>query len=158
MKIIYMHHAERNISEYHNDPDKRQVEDITEKGIQEAQLIAEKLKGTKVTAIYTSPYIRCLHTAEIVNSHLQAPIYKEERFNEKKKDEEWKDLLTRNMEAIDDIVNKYNEDDTIICVTSGVNVSAFICYFYNIPVSNEVPWSQGANCSLINFYTNSNVD
>ena len=37
--------------------------------------------------------------------------------------EEWETLLKRNMEAIDDIVKKYNDDDTIICVTSGVNFS-----------------------------------
>ena len=41
---------------------------------------------------------------------------------------EWEDLLKRNMEAIDYIVNKYNEEDNIICITSGVNFSAFVCY------------------------------
>lgn len=36
MKIIYMHHAERNISENCNDSELRQLEDITYIGVQEA--------------------------------------------------------------------------------------------------------------------------
>ena len=67
------------------------------------------------------------------------------------KNEEWKHLLKRNMEAIDDIVKTYKDDDTIICVTSGVNVSAFICYFYKIEPSNETPWSQAAGLSPMIF-------
>ncbi len=42
VKIIYMHHAERNITENHNDPRLRQLEDITEIGIKEASLLAER--------------------------------------------------------------------------------------------------------------------
>ena len=154
MKIIYMHHAERNITDNHNNPEYRQLEDITKNGIKEAELIAEKFKNSKITAIYTSPYLRCKHTAEIINKYLNVTIIEEERFNEMKRHEEWKDLLKRNMDAIDYIVNKHDEEDNIICVTSGVNFSAFVCYFYNLEPSNEIPWSQGVTCSPINFYVN----
>ena len=65
--------------------------------------------------------------------------------------EEWKNLLKRNIEAIDDIVKTYNDDDTIICVTSGVNFSAFVCYFYNIEPTNDTPWSQAGDISPIIF-------
>ena len=60
-------------------------------------------------------------------------------------------MLKRNIEAIDDIVNKYPNDSVIICVTSGVNISAFICYTYKITPSNDVPWSQAADLSLVIF-------
>lgn len=153
MRIIYMHHAERKIGENHHDPKLKQLDDITENGVKEAELIAERLKenNPNVKAIYTSPYLRCRHTAEIVNKYLNVPIIDDERFNEINKGEKWKEVLKRNMQAIDDIVNKHDNDDTIICVTSGVNLSAFICYFYHIRPSNKVPWTQAFNMSPINF-------
>lgn len=151
MKIIYMHHAERIISKNHQDEQLRQLEDITELGRKEAELLSKKIKNQNITAIVTSPYIRCKHTAEIINKYHKAPIIEDERFNEMSKDEKWEDLLKRNIEAIDNIVNTYNDNDTIICITSGVNLSAFICYFYDIKPSNNVPWIQAASISPINF-------
>ena len=44
MKIIYMHHAERNIGNNHNNPELRQLEDITDIGIQEAELLSKRLE------------------------------------------------------------------------------------------------------------------
>ncbi len=158
MKIIYMHHAERDIGEKHFDPILRQEEDITELGIKCADLIAERTKSKKFTAIYTSPYLRCKHTAEIINKYHNVSIIEDKRFNEKEMDEPWEDLLKRNMEAIDDIVKKYDDDDLVVCLTSGVNISAFICYFYGIKPSNDVPWTQAADISPVVFTTNKDVD
>ena len=151
MKIVYMHHAERNIGKNHNDLKLRQLEDITERGIKEAEILAERIKNQNITAIVTSPYLRCKHTAEIINKYHNSPIVEDERFNEMNYGEEWNDLLKRNIEAIDNIVKSYNDDDTIICVTSGVNFSAFVCYFYNIEPTNDTPWSQAADISPIIF-------
>lgn len=75
MKLIYVHHAERDVS----SNVEKQEQDITEAGMKEASLLAEKLKQLKVTAIYTSPYLRCKHTAEILNQYIQVPIYEEPR-------------------------------------------------------------------------------
>lgn len=54
MQIIYMHHAERDIGENHFDSILRQEEDITELGIKCADLIAERTRSKKFTAI--TPY------------------------------------------------------------------------------------------------------
>lgn len=151
MQIIYLHHAERNITEGHFDPELRQLEDITENGIRETELLAEKYKNKSITAIVTSPYLRCKHTAEILNKYHDVPLIEDDRFNEKEKDEEWQHLLERNMEAINDIFEKFDDDSTIICVTSGVNLSAFICYFYNLKPSNDIPWSQAGSVSPVIF-------
>ncbi len=75
----------------------------------------------------------------------------DERFNEMRLHEEWKHLLERNISAIDDIVKSYNDNDTIICVTSGVNITAFVCYFYHIQPSNDIPWCQAGDISPVNF-------
>ena len=46
MKVIYMHHAERDAKKENiGQPELRKMEDITERGIKEAELISEKLKG-----------------------------------------------------------------------------------------------------------------
>jgi len=151
MKIIYMHHAERNITKNHNDKDLRQLEDITERGIHEAEIVRDRLKDQKIDAIVSSPYLRCMHTAQIINEYHNLEIIEDNRFNEKRLDEEWKTFLERNMAAIDDIYHKFSDDSTIICVTSGVNLSAFVHYFYDIPPSNYAPWCQANGISPVNF-------
>ena len=151
MKIIYMHHAERKSSGRGSDPALWQMEDLTEIGVQEAQLLAQRLKGQKITAIVTSPYLRCRHTAQILNQHLQVPIIEDSRLNEWQPGEGRKALLERNMAAIDDLVRSYQPDDTIICITSGVNVTAFICNFYGIEPTDDVPVCQAADISPLIF-------
>ena len=152
MKIIYMHHAERDmISSAEWGTLERTFDDITDAGKKRAEFLAERLKNEKINAIITSPYLRCKHTAEIMNKYHNLNIIEDDRFNEIQREEEWESLLKRNMEAIDDIVNKYSDDSVIICVTSGVNISAFICYTYKISPSNDVPWSQAADLSPVIF-------
>ena len=55
------------------------------------------------------------------------------------------------MDAIDVIVNKSNNDDIVLCVTSGVNVSAFIFYILGIKASEHNPWIQAGLCSPLYF-------
>lgn len=152
MRLLYVHHADRDRS---NKNVLRQEQDITRSGEIEADLLAEKLKEFKITAIYTSTYLRCKHTAEILNKYLSVPIYDEERFNEMKNGETWKELQERNMQAIDEIVKKHNsDDDFVICISSGVNLSAFIYYFTNQKPSNDNPWIQAVTCTPVLFSTN----
>ncbi len=55
MQIIYVHHAERQITENHYNKELRQTEDITERGIEQAKILAERWKDKKIKAIVTSP-------------------------------------------------------------------------------------------------------
>lgn len=48
--------------------------DLTEKGIEQAQLLTEKLQGKNIEAIYSSPLIRARHTAEVVAAALNVPV------------------------------------------------------------------------------------
>lgn len=148
MKLIYMHHAERDRTKIKD----RQLQDITNRGIKEAELIAEKLgERYDVKAIYTSPYLRCVHTSEIINKYIDVPIIEDSRLNEYDPSESWKDFLNRNMNLLKELDEKYNINDTVICMTSGVNFSAFVCYFYGIEASNDTPMSQAFNISPVNF-------
>ena len=165
MKIIYVHHALR---EKGNPP--TQEDGIQPLGIKDAKTNTEILKGmsqrTKTTyrAIYTSPYYRRAKTAEIINKYMNLPIYEEPRFNEFKnvfeviengknvtKTETWLQCQTRIREAIKDIVEKYDDNDTVICVTSGVNITAFIGLAYKIPANENMPFPWVPSCSPIGF-------
>ena len=156
MQILYVHHADRDRSNKHID---RQLQDITENGIQDANLLAEKLKelNINITAIYTSPYLRCKHTAEIINKYHKTKIIEEPKFNEMNNSETWKEFSLRNMEGIDNIIKKHNENDFIICVSSGVNLSPFIYYFNNIIPTNNSPKIQALTTSPVLFTTNNKV-
>ena len=150
MKLIYVHHAERNI----NENVSKQEQDITENGIKEASLLAEQISKLNIKCIYTSPYLRCVHTSKILNKHLNVSIYEDERLNEWNGKEEFKQFQERNMQCINEIVNKYNNsEDIVICVTSGVNLSSFVCYFANIKADNNNPKVQAINCSPVLFST-----
>lgn len=165
MKIIYIHHALRQKG---NPP--TQNDDIQPLGIRDAENTAELLKimsdnsKSEFKAIYTSPYFRCKKTAEIINKHLNLPIYEEPRFNEFNKvfdviegnktitkTETWSECQIRIREAIKDIVFKYDDNDTVICVTSGVNITAFIGLAYKIPISENMPFPWVPSCSPVGF-------
>lgn len=165
MKIIYVHHALRNLG---NPPS--QDDGILPLGVKDAEVTAKVLKfmldksKSKFKAIYTSPYYRCKKTAEIINKFINLPIYEEPRFNEFNKvfdvvernktitkTETWSECQTRIREAIKEIVFKYEDNDTIICVTSGVNISAFIGLAYKIPISENIPFPLVPSCSPIGF-------
>ena len=151
MKIIYCHHAERAV-------DKRkarsQEDDITDNGFKDAQLVAEMLSNQKITAIYTSNFYRCKKTAQIINTKIEAPIFEEERFNEvgSVEGEDWKDCLTRNIDALNEIMLKYNDDATILCVASGINLSAFVCWNLGLKPTRDIPFMGATNCAPIVFY------
>ena len=148
MKLIYMHHAERDRKKMQD----RQFQDITDRGIKEAELIAEKLgERYDVKAIYTSPYLRCVHTSEIINKYIDVPIIEDSRLNEYDQSESWESFLKRNMDLLKELDNKYGIDDTVICMTSGVNLSAFVCYFYGIEPAEDTPISQAFNISPVIF-------
>ena len=147
MKIIYIHHAERDHS---NKNIPRQEQDITKDGIEEAKLLAKKLPLITPTAIYTSPYKRCVHTADILNENTKTPVILDERLNEwNSGTETFKEFLQRNMDCIDYITKKYNNDDVVLCVTSGVNLSAFMCYFTGVEAAADSPRCQGLTISPV---------
>lgn len=161
MKIIYCHHALRDFG---NPP--TQEDGITSVGKKDAQIVARLLfdaknKGMNIVAIYSSPFRRCMDTAKIINKKLQVEIIEDKRFNEfnKKtsvKDETWIELQNRVREAIKEIVFKYDENDVVVCITSGVNIAPFISLAYNLQSTEETPFIGVPSCSPIVFTINKN--
>lgn len=156
MKIFYVHHALRDTA---NPP--TQEDGLKELGIKDANILADILADGQnhmnIKAIYTSPFYRCKETAKIINKHINAPVIEDERLNEcgsvfyGEKRESWKQCQKRIIAALKDIVFSYNDHDTIICVTSGVNLTGFICAAYKIKPSNKLPYPMVPSCSPIGF-------
>ena len=66
MKIYLVRHGQtnNNIKKLFNTED----EDINEKGIQQAEILREKIKDIDYDIIISSPLLRATHTANIVNA------------------------------------------------------------------------------------------
>lgn len=65
MKIYIVRHGEvphNALKQYNN-----QNEDLTEKGIKQAEELREKIKMINYDIVISSPLIRAKHTAEIIN-------------------------------------------------------------------------------------------
>ncbi len=150
MNIIYCHHAERKITDKPTQQDP-----ITKLGKKDANIVGKTIaKHLKVKAIYTSPYLRCKQTAKIINKYFNAPIIEDARFNEfcsKENQESWTDLQNRIIEALKDIIAKHNDEDTIICVTSGVNIAGFINLQLGLKSSPDMAFLGVISCSPIIF-------
>lgn len=150
MKIIYCHHAQRSWTGSQSDG-------LTDLGQRDAELVAELLKNVqekeKITAIYSSNFYRCMKTAEIINKYINVPIIKEPRFNEVKSvpNETWLDAQLRITEALKDIIKNNNNEDCIVCVTSGVNVISFIGLQLGIEPNKDMPFIGISSCSPMAF-------
>ena len=152
MKIIYVHHGNRK----KGNPS-TQDDDLTEIGYKDCEVVAEILNDDKlkprVKAIYTSPYFRCRKTAEIINKYLNVDIINDDRLNEYvgSSSESWTDVQCRIIDIIDEIVEKYDDDDVVICVTSGVNVAGFIIKSFGLETGQDTPFLWIPSCSPIIF-------
>lgn len=149
MKAIYCHHAQRDCG---NPPS--QENGLTKLGIKDAKLTAELFSQfTNIKAIYTSNFYRCTKTAKLINKIINVPIFEDSRLNEFKsvENETWVDLQKRIISLLDELNKKYNENDKIICVTSGVNVGAFICWGFNLEPSDNTPFIGIDSCSPLIF-------
>ena len=152
MKIIYVHHGNRKMG---NPP--TQDDDMSEFGYKDCELLAGLLNNSDMKknakAIYTSQFFRCKKTAEIINKNLNVPVFEDSRLDEFKSvhGESWTDLQNRVDACIDNILQRYNENDVVICVTSGVNIVSFINRAYNLQSSEDAPFLGVPCCSPIIF-------
>ena len=157
MKIFYVHHAPRDKG---NPPS--QNDGITELGKKDADLVSllmeEGKKYVNIKAIYASPFRRCTETAKIINNKIKVPIFEDARFNEfgSIENESWIDCQKRIIAGIKDIVYKYDDNDCVLCVTSGVNITAFISLAYKFKPSQDLPFPMVINCCPICFEINKN--
>lgn len=175
MRIIYMHHAKKdNFGEENQKPGFRNQENgLSQFGVEEAEFF-RKVYGSKVSfaAIYVGEFKRYRLTADIVNIN-NAPIYIDKRLNESGSDEEFygviinndnrKEIFSRHTRALrerthkflDDIIKKHNNDENILCISSGVNLGEFMSYFYKGEIKGlEISYAVGL-CPVVFQYNKS---
>ena len=150
MKVVYVHHANRQKG---NPPS--QKDGLTEVGLKDCEVTRELLneanKEYKICKIYTSEYFRCTKTCELINKDIKAPVVVDSRLNEKGKEENWVDTQIRLHEFLDEIVEKHKEDDTVVCVTSGINLGAFVAKSLKLKPARNFPMYGVPSCSPIMF-------
>lgn len=152
MKIIYVHHGNRK----KGNPS-TQDDGLTEIGYKDCEVVSELLNDEKLKknlkVIYTSPFFRCRKTAEIINKHINIDIINDDRLNEfgSIDDEDWGQCQERIISLIDEIIDKYNDNDVVICVTSGVNIAGFIVKSFGLCPSLDTPFLGIPSCSPIVF-------
>lgn len=154
MKIIYVHHAHRLKGNPAGPND-----GITKLGVKDAKIVAEIMKiesvkyKTPIKAVYSSPYYRCAKTAKIVNKKLKLPIIFDERINEMGRDygETWVQMQQRMHDFLKEIVQKYDDSEAVIVVTSGVNVVCFFDVASHLKPREDAPTIYVPSCSPLIF-------
>lgn len=97
MRFIIFRHAQSTDNAAHTFSGKRDP-DLTDKGLEEAREIQEKLKSENVTKAFSSDKKRCKETLEIVlKSHPQAKIQIDGRINER----DYGDLTGKNKDDVE---------------------------------------------------------
>ena len=154
MKIIYVHHAHRQKGNPAGPND-----GITKLGVKDAKIVAEIMKiesvkyKTPIKAIYSSPYYRCVKTAKLINKKLKLPLIFDERLNETGRDygETWVQMQERMHAFLKEIVQKYDDSEAVIVVTSGVNVVCFFDVASHLKPREDAPIIFPPSCSPLIF-------
>ena len=137
-------------------------EDINETGIKQAEDLREKINGINYDVVISSPLVRALHTAKIINVH-NKDIITDERLVERKhgslegksvdvtdREEYWNyytDVKYGTEERIPDLCNRVKDfldelktrdcESVLIVAHSGVS-KAFYVYFNGIPKDGKM--------------------
>ncbi len=74
MKLYFARHGEStaNLLRQFSNGDSKHP--LTEKGIEQARELAHSLSTAQIEKIYTSPVLRAVQTAQILNENLKAPV------------------------------------------------------------------------------------
>lgn len=146
MTTLYLvRHCEPN---YHNHDDESR--ELTKKGLQDSKCLVDYFKDKSISAIYSSPYKRCLDTIFETSYSLDIPIIKIDNLKERKIDTVWIDnfnafarkqwedfdfkldngeslhhVQKRFSNAINDIIKK-NANKNCIVSSHGTTISTFI--------------------------------
>ena len=150
--------------------------DINETGIKQAEEASVKLKGIEFDLIICSPLIRAKHTMEIINVNHYPVIY-DKRIMERdcgeftgksfdsldrklywnyydntqyEKAESVKSVFKRVYEFLDEIREKYKDQNILIVTHSGIT-RAIECYFNGIPSDGNLYAIGAKNCEVRSY-------
>ncbi len=74
MKLYFLRHGESEANLLHEFSNRGFKHGLTERGFQQADELAQNLRGIPFLKIYSSPLKRAIQTAEILGEHLEIPF------------------------------------------------------------------------------------
>lgn len=160
MKIIFVHHAHRK-----KDKTGKQLDKVTNIGKQDIKTTAKIMKagkqqGINFKAVFCAPTKRHIDTAKAIGKRVSAPVFTDNALNEKQSTENWLKTQVRVRNFIGEILHTYKPEDAVVCVTSGVNVVAFLQIIFKLKPSPDAPFIGVPSCSPLVFDidNNTNID
>jgi phosphoserine phosphatase len=110
MNVYFVRHGESvgNLKDRHQGGDVP----LSEKGIKQAKLLADRLKAVDVDIIYASPYLRAKETAKIIATKLGLEIEYWDKIVERKRPSEIEGLRWDNPKA--STINKLTRENQVI--------------------------------------------
>lgn len=164
MKLLIVRHGKTNWNTEKRAAGLSDVE-LNEEGIEQAKILRDKLKDTSIDIIISSPLIRAVKTAEIINEYHNLNIVldegaierslgiyegepnEQEIFNEiryytknvpVKNGEDCKTYTKKVFDFLDKIIDQYkNKVDTVLIVSHGFFLRSANWYFNGVPNEPE---------------------
>lgn len=150
MTTIYLvRHAEPN---YNNHDD--QTRELTEKGLQDRQLLVNFFADKQIDHIVSSPYKRAVDTIQPVADSKQLPITLQADFRERKIDDVWiDDFKTFTANQWQDFTYKFSQAGESLGEVKTRTITALTDLLENSPADHLIISSHGTAIStIINHY------
>lgn len=177
MKLLVVRHGRTNWNDLKKVQGTADIE-LNDEGIEQAEITAKLLENEKIDLIISSPLIRAVQTAEIINAIHKCNIICDERITERdygefeglnKKEfnfidfwtysknlkynssENIQDFFKRIFDFLDEIKEKYKDKTVLIVIHGGVSV-AVNSYFEGIPKEGNPTKNHLKNCEVKTFF------
>jgi broad specificity phosphatase PhoE len=172
MKLYFARHGstDANQDSIINETNGEIDEHLNQKGISQANDLAEQLKKIQFDIIISSPLKRAYETAEIVNKYHGLPIKVDESFRERgigeytslevwndlfdfnksfnlERSEDLKEFFKRIYNAIDSLKREYSEKTILVVSHGGVHLALY-AYANNLPLEGNLRISPMRNCEF----------
>jgi broad specificity phosphatase PhoE len=160
MKLYFARHGQTDGNASNGKVAMEYDEPLNKIGVEQAEDLAKKLKGIQFDAIASSPLMRTLQTAEIINKNHNLPIKLDDSWAELKANsyidvnvwqdlfdfdknvqiensETVKDFFSRIYGAIDKLKREYS-DQTVLVVSHGGPQHALYAYAHKLPLTGNL--------------------
>ena len=168
LKLIFIRHGDTNLN----------TGKLTLRGARQIKEAAKYISNEKISAIFCSPRTRALQSANIINNKLNVPLFIIKELNERQtlNDAErvlyWddfdknylnydyenenfetcKNFIDRCFVGLEKIINKCEENSTVLLCAHSSTLYAINTYLTGIPKDKKIKWLQCSNGTVIKFH------
>ena len=161
MKIIFVRHGLTK--------EGKEKKDLIKEGINQAKLLAKRLKKTKIDKIYSSNMPRAIQTAEIISKELKLPFkikpeleeYEEKIFLEENTSK-WpnqEQIKLRNLKSfLNKLMSLKEKNITVLIIAHGITNRLILSHIMKIPMGRTFYFRQFNTCvNLIHWTKKSKI-